>query len=240
MRRTEQKSRQAIDATSISNPFTTPQVVSYYEAWYETTGKRADRLEKALLEQLLTDFPDSSTILDAGCGTCHFARWFETLGFCATGLDVSWPMLAEAVELGGSPCVNGNVLNLPFQDHSFDLVNFVTTLEFVANPGRALAEAVRVARKGLLLGVLNRKSLLAWRMSRSGKAWWANARLFTPAELVEMINRVTTPETVKVAWRTTLWPVWSGNLALPWGGFIGMSVRFANSCKGARNGINHG
>ena len=53
---------------------------AHYEAWYETAGRRADRLEKALFKQLMTGFPHAHTLLEIGCGTGHFARWFGELG----------------------------------------------------------------------------------------------------------------------------------------------------------------
>ena len=76
------------------------------------------------------------------------------------GLDLSRPMLAEAACLGSPPCVRGDALALPFSTAAFDLVALVTTLEFLLKPIQALAEALRVARQGLVLAVLNRQSLL--------------------------------------------------------------------------------
>lgn len=76
-----------------NNPFADPARVARYENWYQTTGRRADRLEKALLRRLLVNFKSAHTILEVGCGTGHFTRWFNELGLYAVGLDVSPPML---------------------------------------------------------------------------------------------------------------------------------------------------
>jgi len=205
------------------NPFTTPDAVAGYEAWYETTGRRADSLEKALWRRLLAGFPQARTILEVGCGTGHFTRWFGEQGLQATGLDLSPAMLAEAGRLGGPPCVQGNALALPFSSDAFDLVALITTLEFVADPSQALTEAARVARHGLIMGALNRQSLLAWQLRRSGKPLWQVAHLFTPAELAQMVQH-TVGKGTEIVWRTTLWPLCSGDSRLPWGGFIGMGV----------------
>ena len=142
------------------NPFTDLAIVAGYEAWYQTTGRRADRLEKALLGRLLTGFPGPSTILEVGCGTGHFTRWFSEWGLQAVGLDLSRPMLVEATHLESPPCVRGDGLALPFATQAFDLVALITTLEFTPDPVHVLAEALRVARHGLILGVLNRQSVL--------------------------------------------------------------------------------
>jgi ubiquinone/menaquinone biosynthesis C-methylase UbiE len=206
------------------NPFTNPALVAGYEAWYETSGRRADRLEKALLKRLLAGFSRARTLLEVGCGTGHFTRWFGERGLQVMGLDLSSPMLVEAVRLGSPPCVLGDALALPFPSGAFDLVALITTLEFVTDPIQALSEAIRVAQHGLILGVLNRQSLLAWRRKRSGEALWQMARFFAPAELVRLAQQAAAGARVKIVWRTTLWPVWPGELSLPWGGFIGMAV----------------
>jgi ubiquinone/menaquinone biosynthesis C-methylase UbiE len=84
---------------SAVNPFASPDVALSCEAWYETTGRQADRLEKALLRQMLARFPQASSLLEVGCGTGHFTRWFRELDLQATGLDLSLPMLVEAIRL---------------------------------------------------------------------------------------------------------------------------------------------
>ena len=205
------------------NPFSNPDLVTGYEEWYQTTGRRADRLEKALLERLLAGFP-ARTLLEVGCGTGHFSRWFTDQGLQVVALDRSLPMLTEATGRGGLPYLLGDALALPFADDSFDLVSLITTLEFLPDPSQALVEAFRVARLGLLLGVLNRHSLLGRQLKAKGGPVWEAARLFTPAELNRLVQRAAAGAQVHVAWRTTLWPIWGRPLPLPWGGFIGLAA----------------
>jgi SAM-dependent methyltransferase len=206
------------------NPFENPALVVGYEAWYETTGRRADRLEKALLQKLLDGFPTVRTLLEVGCGTGHFTRWFQERGLQAVGLDRSTLMLAEAVRLGRLQCVHGDALSLPFSNNALDIVALITTLEFIPEPVLALTEAFRVARCGLILGVLNRQSILGWRLKQEGGAVWEVARFFNPAELVEIVRNAI-GDTAEIVWWTTMWPISSRSLPLPWGGFIGMSVQ---------------
>jgi ubiquinone/menaquinone biosynthesis C-methylase UbiE len=207
-----------------ANPFTNPAIVSGYEAWYETRGHRADYLEKALLKWLLAGFPQARTMLEVGCGTGHFTRWLSEQGLQVVGLDLSPSMLAQAICLNSSLCIQGDGLRLPFPSKAFDLVVLMTTLEFVADPVQALAEALRVARCGLILGVLNRRSKLGWHLKHAGGPVWEVAHFFTPAELGHLVRRAA-GKPVKVVWRTTLWPVWSAALPLPWGGFIGLMTK---------------
>jgi ubiquinone/menaquinone biosynthesis C-methylase UbiE len=216
--------------TAALNPFDDPQLAARYEGWYAGPGLRADRLEKSLLHELMSDFPLARTGLDVGCGTGHFTRWLEDQGLTVAGLDLSRPMLDEAERLGSKTLVEGDAMELPFPDGEFDLVALITSLEFLAAPERALTEAVRVARMGLLLGVLNRHSLLAARHRISGREPWQAARFFTVTELVRLVKRAGGPRLQSLRWRTTLWPLPRiGSLPLPWGGFIGMSVQLRAS-----------
>lgn len=208
------------------NPFADPDIVAGYESWYQTTGRRADRLEKDLLRQLLARFPEAHSLLEIGCGTGHFTRWFKRQTLKVLGLDLALSMLAEATALDRVPYVCGDAHRLPLANDAFDVVALITTLEFVSDPHQTLLEALRVARQGLILGVLNRHSLLGWQREREGGPLWGTARFFTPGELENLVRRVA-GRPVQVTWQTTLWPLWSGALPLPWGGFIGMAVQWA-------------
>ncbi|MFZ2097776.1 MAG: class I SAM-dependent methyltransferase [Anaerolineales bacterium] len=189
-----------------------------------TNGRCADRQEKALLKQLLCIFPTARTLLDIGCGTGHFSRWFGTLGFQAVGLDLSQPMLDEANRSGETLYVQGDALKLPFPSTSFDITALITTLEFLDEPMQALYEALRVARHGIILGVLNAQSCLGRQYKREGGRVWDIARFYTPDELKGMILEIS-GEKATLVWRTTLWPLSLCALPLPWGGFIGMAVK---------------
>jgi SAM-dependent methyltransferase len=237
---TRRKGDAEVDAVCrvVVNPFDDPEVASQYEDWYSRRGRRADELEKKLLGKLLVDFPRSRTALEIGCGTGHFTRWLASRSLEVTGLDISAAMLAEARRLNGMNSVLGDALELPFPDRAFDLAALITTLEFVTDAERALNEAVRVARHGLLLGVLNRWSLLALRHRRSGKPPWNSARFFGPWELARLVRTVAGRRLCGIRWRTTIFPVpWLADLPLPWGGFIGLAARLRdNKSKGCIDG----
>ncbi len=212
------------------NPFANASVASGYEDWYLGPGRRADELEKRLLHKLLTKLDGVNTVLDVGCGTGHFTRWLEELGYDTVGLDSSLEMLAEARRYNANSYQIGDAQELPFAAQSFDVVALITTLEFVGDPVKALSEAVRVARHGLLLGVLNRHSLLTWKYRRSGKPLWQAARFLTPRELRALVAQVAERRLLDIRWRTTLWPLPGvTDLPLPWGGFIGAVAQLAMS-----------
>ena len=207
------------------NPFDDPALASRYEAWYAGEGRRADVLEKELLGKLLDRFTASRSVLEVGCGTGHFTRWLAERGLDAVGMDISEPMLNEACRLGGPRYLPGDAHSLPFADRSFDVTAIITALEFLPDPARALVEAVRVTRHGLLLGALNQWSLLTLRYRLSGKPLWQSARFFSPSELSKLVRQAAGRRAKAVVWRTTLWPIPGvRDLSLPWGGFIAMAV----------------
>lgn len=205
------------------------QVASHYEAWYLTPeGLRADKLEKASLRRLLECFPQARSVLEVGCGTSHFTRWLREEGLFAVGLDLSTQMLAEAQQLDSLPLVQGDAYRLPFTDGAFDLVAFVTALEFLDRPQQALAEALRVAQRGLLLGVLNRWSWLGLKRRLAElfrPTVYHDAHFYGVGELKRLLKSVA-GEKAHLVWHTNLFPLECGctQLALPWGGFIAMAL----------------
>lgn len=215
------------------SPFDDARVAASYEDWYAGAGRRADRLEKALFSALLTEFENARSALEIGCGTGHFTRWLEERGLRVTGLDASPAMLAQARRCGTAACVLGDALALPFAARTFDVALLITTLEFLSDPVRALAEATRVARRGVIVGALNRHSLLGLRRRRSGDDLWQAARLLTVRQLVQLVLHAAGERAAAVRWRTTLWPLpWLGALPLPWGGFIGLALKLKETDRG--------
>lgn len=204
------------------NPFDDPALAVQFEDWYSGPGSRADMLEKGLLRKLL--IPSVKTILEVGSGTGHFTRWFRELGLFAVGIDPSVAMLAEASRRNGVTYIQADAVSLPFADRTFDTVAIITTLEFVSDSAQALKEAGRVARQEVLLGVLNRHSILTWRYRRSGKPLWKSARFFTPSELSGLVRSSLGKRVQSLRWRTTL-GTFGRDCVLPWGGFIGMAVQ---------------
>jgi ubiquinone/menaquinone biosynthesis C-methylase UbiE len=90
----------------------------------------------------------SDRVLDLGCGTGIVARVLrERLGGAAriTGIDVSARMIEKARSL--APEIEwheGNALELPFAERSFDVVLCQQMLQFVPDLGKALREIRRI------------------------------------------------------------------------------------------------
>lgn len=212
-----------------------------YDAWYASpAGRVMAAEEQALLSRLIGTTAGHRSVLEVGCGTGSFTRWFAGQGLTAVGVDSAPAMLAVAQERrGAAQYVWATAEALPFADDSVDLVAFITSLEFLDRPTFALREAGRVARHGLVLGVLNlasprglRRTLLApLRPSSPYRA----AHFPTPGRLERAVRRSLGARVRDIRWQTAIWPRWLPAWARPrsCGAFIGMLVVLHQSEEGS-------
>ncbi|MFA6810303.1 MAG: methyltransferase domain-containing protein [Desulfoplanes sp.] len=134
-----------------------------YEHWFTTPKGRfvLDR-ESRLLQRMISTWPRrKQKLVDIGCGAGHFAHMFWEWGFDVSGIDASPAMLKRARVLMDKhmQLQVGVAERLPYDDNEFDFAALITVLEFCDDPVAVIAEAARVARKGLVIGFLNRYSL---------------------------------------------------------------------------------
>ena len=141
-----------------------------YNKWYYTKrGKYISGLEKEVLLRMINPpSPPFSKgglggILDIGCGTGYFTEFLS--GFCKNivGVDTSMDMIKYAIKKHRDSNIKyliADAEKLPFKDGGFDISVSITALNFVKNPLSAVSEAVRISRKKVFLGILNRWSLL--------------------------------------------------------------------------------
>jgi SAM-dependent methyltransferase len=173
-----------------------------------------------------------ATLLDVGCGTGHFSRRFTTAGLRVTGLDPDPAMLDYARGVGGEvDYLRGTVTALPFDDNAYDHVTAVTSLCFIADAPGALREMWRVARRAVLLGLLNRHSLLHRRKhghgSYRGARWDTATEVQRWAQSLEPAPRIKTRGAIFLSgggvFARAVEAVLPGTL--PWGGFLAIVLR---------------
>jgi SAM-dependent methyltransferase len=95
--------------------------------------------------------PQGATWLDVGSGTGALSETILAAASPAavTGVDSAEGFVAHArVAVPAATFVVGDAQGLPFGDGSFDAVVSGLVLNFVPDPGRAVAEMTRVARPG--------------------------------------------------------------------------------------------
>lgn len=120
---------------------------------------------KTHVDFLLEHVPDliDRSILDIGSGRGNFLIEIASRGGQATGLEVNdayiQETLTKAAQKGlGVKVIKGMAENLPFENSSFDFVNFALVIEHVEDAQKALEEMSRVTRRGgqIYFGVPNR------------------------------------------------------------------------------------
>lgn len=94
-------------------------------------------------------------VLDVGCGDgVHLQHLLEDGRFAVAGLDYSARALASAMQQSGEWLpVHGDAQHLPFAADSFDAVISFGVQAYLDDPKRGLAEIVRVAKPGALIGL---------------------------------------------------------------------------------------
>lgn len=202
-----------------------------YGQWYQKPpGSILAGLEQKALSHLLSPL-QPGTILEVGCGSGYFSDWLQAIGHRAVGLDRSLMMLKEAkARFPALPLLQGEAEHLPFRDHSFDLVAFIISLEFVNDPAAALREAARVARRGMLLGTLNPWSpyllsrLLRHRSPYYGGRYYSRRRL-------DGLMRSILDRPYRLLWTSALLsPRWGkAPIRFPGSGFQALRVDFLDA-----------
>jgi ubiquinone/menaquinone biosynthesis C-methylase UbiE len=196
----------------------TGEAAAGYDAWFETpAGRHARELEDELLKKAAGE-RGPRLVLDIGCGTGMHLPLFTAEGSPGVGLEPSWDMLARAKEkraARGLYFIQGRAEALPFRDGTFDLVTLITSLEFVADADRALAEAGRVCRGRIVVAALNAWSLSAlFRRARRNvkRTLFRAVRFYNPYELRRALRRQLSPP-VEIASTLHFHPLFARRLA---------------------------
>ena len=139
-----------VSETSLS---TRQRMREFYET-SETYKKLLDAHDEVYLrhyvELVVSHAPPRSKILDLGCGNGISARLLNQADFDVVGTDISPLFLEEAREwvnprLRYHVC---DVIELPFESGSFDVICSNELIEHLPDVETALTEMIRVVRKG--------------------------------------------------------------------------------------------
>jgi ubiquinone/menaquinone biosynthesis C-methylase UbiE len=212
--------------------FFNPEFAAIYESFYEGKYKETDVLEKEALSVMLKHFPNARRILDVGCGTGHFTRWYDELGYEAFGVDISPIMLDVAVKLWNGQFYNAPAQKLPFPDESFDVMSFITCTEYMDDLRPVFREARRVGRQGILIGLLNKWSFPTLRRKVQvllGKnPFYATATFRSPQQIKKIYSELFPNEKFEFDWIGTAFPKFFQLRAAkkPFGSFVAIAIRF--------------
>lgn len=157
-------------------------------AKYDTRNPVVRRLMRRFFAELdgLVDPLAPTDLLDVGCGegrvTEHLA---ERLAPDArvVGLDRDVPELRAAWAAREAPRIErmtGDAHALPFRDDAFDVVTLIEMLQLVPDPPRALDEALRVARRAIVVTVPDEP---LWRALNLARGAYVRERGNTPGHI---------------------------------------------------------
>jgi ubiquinone/menaquinone biosynthesis C-methylase UbiE len=169
-------------------------VADSYDKWYASKrGAMYDRLEKKLIARFLPTKVEGKKLLEIGCGTGHWSRFFSEYGFEVIGVDVSERMIdiAKSKNIPNASFQVADSHSLPFADGTFDVTAAITTLEFAHDAETAVREMVRCTRTPggqLLVGVLNVLARLNRNRKQKPETPYAKARLFSPSQLKQLLE----------------------------------------------------
>lgn len=124
------------------------------EAYAEHLAEENEGYFKRYLS-LVEHYGDKAeTMLDAGCGTGLSSYLLSQTKEKVVGMDLSELFLAcDKRETSNRNLffIAGDILSLPFQDGTFDLVGSYLVVEFLPDVKKGLEEMIRVLRKGGIL-----------------------------------------------------------------------------------------
>lgn len=192
----------------------------YYDQWYQTRhGRIYDKVEKRTIDKILSKEKKGLAVLEVGCGTGHWSRYFSDKGSDVTGIDMSAEMIkiARQKNIPNSRFEVADGRNLPFEKESFDLAVAITVLEFTTEPDKIISEMVRCIKKShgsLVIGVLNAQNKYNQKRKNEPGSVYASANLFSTKQIYRILSAfgkvklLTTGFIPPKEWLLGLSPLW--------------------------------
>lgn len=165
---------------------------SVYDEWLSTPmGKYYDSAEKRTIKRALKNV-SGKKLLEIGCGTGHWSKYFAALGFSILGVDISFEMLKETFRkrIPWAEFVQSDAQYLPLQNDVFDIAVLITAIEFIDEPNIAIKEAIRCIKKPggcLLIGTLNARSRLNKHRVAKNEIPYCEASMFSIEALKDLL-----------------------------------------------------
>jgi ubiquinone/menaquinone biosynthesis C-methylase UbiE len=217
--------------------FFNPDYAKIYESFYEGKYKEIDILEKEAIAVMLKHFPNAKRLLDVGCGTGHFTRWYAALGYETIGVDISPVMLDVAIALWDGQFYNAPAQRLPFPDGSFDVVSFMTCTEYMHDLRPVIREARRVGRQGIVIGIMNKWSLPTIRrklqVMLGTNNFYSTATFRSPKQIWRICEEALGKEPFEFDWIGTAYPKFMRIRAArkPFASFVALAIRFKHELR---------
>lgn len=131
-----------------------------YNPYYEKIGNEYNNVrldaknDRENVIKIIKKYVNSkhAKILDIGCGTGKYGEMMQENGYQVIGLDISETQIMQAKQL--IEAYQGNVINMPFENHSFDVCTMIIMIQQLSKEDRrkAFEEVYRVLKtNGVLI-----------------------------------------------------------------------------------------
>ena len=125
------------------------------EKYYLEYLKRTDRFPQSIYHKAKHDMvrrmmdlvPPGSFVLDAGCGIGNISGRYGAR-VSVIGMDEQFSAIRYCHQFYCGKYIQANLYDIPFADHTFDLVLFLDVIEHLTQPVLVLKELARVLKPG--------------------------------------------------------------------------------------------
>jgi len=159
----------------------------------EIAGPRHEYRESLILGLIRYGLKRGSVVLDAGCGSGSLLFKMADIGYRVHGIEQSKEyveLLRKRVKASGAMNMvhvrQGNVLEIPYPDRSFDAIVSGEVLEHVLDDTRAILEFYRVLKPGGVCIVSVPASPSLWDLTDD---WAGHLRRYTREGLVSLFEK---------------------------------------------------
>lgn len=123
-------------------------------------------------------------ILDIGCGTGFILEGLKNVG-SLYGIDIDSRTVKICNEKGLTGVIKGNILKIPYNDNTFDIVITIDVLEHIDNDIKAVSECFRVLKKQGILIIHVPSDMIPW--SRLDKDF-GHKRRYNKSDLTNLLS----------------------------------------------------
>jgi SAM-dependent methyltransferase len=136
----------------------------YNKDYFAKRNQLFSFLKAGLFAFLIKIFLKPRTLLDVGCAGGELVKITSMLGIKTFGIDISKSAINCANKDSGGSFARASILSIPFEDDSFDVVVSLAVMEHIlsTDADRALTEAMRVAKRFILLQICVKDNPLEW------------------------------------------------------------------------------